>query len=131
PVIHEDDDTRALRAAVEMRVPFPDLGNQRPIGVITGDVVTGTEERLAAGDAVNVAARLEQAAQPGELLIGEETLSLARDAVEVEQVEPLELKGKSEPVAAYRLLSVHGEEGFTRRLDAPMVGRETELRRLR
>ena len=61
--------------------------------------MTGTEERLATGDAVNVAARLEQAAQPGEILLGEETLALVRDAVEIEAVEPLELKGKAEPVA--------------------------------
>ncbi len=130
PVLHEDDALRAVRAAVEMREAFPELGIQGRIGVTTGEVVTGTEERLATGDAVNVAARLEQAAQPGEILIGDETYRLMRDAVEVEVVEPLQLKGKSEPVAAYRLVSVHGAEGFTRHPDAPMVGRENELRRL-
>ena len=130
PVVHEDDALRALRAAVEMRQAFPELGIQGRIGVTTGEVVSGTEERLATGDAVNVAARLEQAASPGEILIGEETLGLARDEVEVEPVEPLELKGKSEPVAAHRLLLVHGEEGAARRSDAPMVGRQTKLRRL-
>src|SRR6266545_4557774 len=130
PVLHEDDALRAVRAAVEMREAFPELGIQGRIGVTTGEVVTGTEERLATGDAVNVAARLEQAAQPGEILIGDETYRLTRDAVEVEVVEPLQLKGKSEPVAAYRLVSVHGAEGFTRHPDAPMVGRENELRRL-
>ena len=57
---------------------------QARIGVNTGEVVTGTAERLATGDAVNVAARLEQAAQPGEVLLGAETLQLVRDAVEVE-----------------------------------------------
>jgi class 3 adenylate cyclase/tetratricopeptide (TPR) repeat protein len=126
PVVHEDDALRALRAAIEMREAFPELGIQGRIGVTTGEVVTGTEERLATGDAVNVAARLEQAALAGEILIGEETLGLARDAVEVELVEPLELKGKSEHVPAFRLLSVSGEEGFSRRLDVPMVGRERE-----
>src|SRR5713226_7755420 len=104
PVVHEDDALRAVRAAVEMRDALPELGVQGRIGVTTGEVVTGTEERLATGDAVNVAARLEQAAQPGEILIGEETLRLARGAVEVEEVEPLELKGKAEPVAVHRLL---------------------------
>ena len=74
PVVHEDDALRALRAAVEMRDAFPELGIQGRIGVTTGEVVTGTEERLATGDAVNVAARLEQAARPGEILIGAETL---------------------------------------------------------
>jgi class 3 adenylate cyclase/tetratricopeptide (TPR) repeat protein len=132
PAVHEDDAMRALRAAQEMRDLLPGLGVQGRIGVMTGEVVTGTEERLATGDAVNVAARLEQAAQPGEVLLGAETYALVRDAVEVEPVEPLELKGKSAPVEAYRLLRVRGEgEGFARRQDAPMVGRETELRRLR
>ncbi len=130
PVVHEDDALRALRAAVEMRESFPGLGINGRIGVTTGEVVTGTAERLATGDAVNVAARLEQAAQPGEILIGAETLQLARDAAEVEPVDALELKGKAEPLVAYRLLSVQGGEGFARHFEAPMVGRTTELRRL-
>ena len=71
PVVHEDDALRAVRAAVEMRDALPELGLEGRIGVTTGEVVTGTEERLATGDAVNVAARLEQAAQPGEVLVGE------------------------------------------------------------
>ena len=78
-----------------MRAAFPELGVQGRIGVNTGEVVTGTEERLATGDAVNVAARLQQAAQPDEVLIGEATLALVRGAVVVEPVEPLELKGKT------------------------------------
>src|SRR5207344_3241390 len=84
PVMHEDDALRAVRAALEMRDALPELGLQGRIGVTTGEVVTGTEERLATGDAVNVAARLEQAAQPGEVLIGEETYRLVRDAADVE-----------------------------------------------
>ena len=90
--------------------------------------MTGTEERLATGDAVNVAARLEQAAQPGEILIGEETLALVRDAVEIEPVEPLELKGKAEPVPAHRLVTVH--EAPERRHEMPFVGRSSELESL-
>jgi len=128
PHVHEDDALRAVRAAAEMREALPELGVQARIGVNTGEVVTGTEERLATGDAVNVAARLEQAAQPGEILVGSETLRLVREAVEAETVEPLVLKGKTEPVAAARLLAVTGEA--RRRHEAPMVGRETELRRL-
>jgi class 3 adenylate cyclase len=100
PVVHEDDALLAVRSAVEMRGALPELGLQGRIGVMTGEVVTGTEERLATGDAVNVAARLEQAAQPGEVLIGQPTLALVRDAAEVEPVDPLELKGKAEPVLA-------------------------------
>src|SRR6266487_5120432 len=106
PVLHEDDALRAVRSAVEMRDALPELGIEGRIGLTTGEVVTGTKERLATGDAVNVAARLEQAAQPGEILIGSDTLSLVRDAVKAEPVEPLELKGKAEPVPAYRLLRV-------------------------
>ena len=90
PAAHEDDALRACRAAVEMRDALPELGIRGRIGVNTGEVVTGTEERLATGDAVNVAARLEQAAEPGEVLIGEATHALVRDAVEVEPVEPLD-----------------------------------------
>ena len=103
PAVHEDDALRAVRAALEMRDALPGLGLEGRIGVMTGEVVTGTEERLATGDAVNVAARLEQAAAPGEVLIGEPTLALVRGAVDVEPVEPLDLKGKAKPVAAYRL----------------------------
>ena len=125
PVAHEDDALRAVRAASDMREALPDLGVQARIGVNTGQVVTGTEERLATGDAVNVAARLEQAAAPGEVLIGEGTHALVDEAVVAEPVEALTLKGKSEPVSAYRLVSV---------LNAPershamrFVGREPEL----
>ena len=128
PQVHEDDALRACRAAVEMRDALPDLGLQARIGVNTGEVVTGTEERLATGDAVNVAARLEQAAQPGEILLGQPTLAFVREAVKVKELKPRELKGKAEPVAAFQLLSVGAEE--TPRHEAPMVGRETELRRL-
>jgi class 3 adenylate cyclase/tetratricopeptide (TPR) repeat protein len=125
PAAHEDDALRACRAAVEMRDALPELGIRGRIGVNTGEVVTGTSERLATGDAVNVAARLEQAAVPGEVLIGEATFGLVRDAVVVEPVEPLTLKGKSELVPAFQLVSV---------LDVPershvlrFVGREREL----
>ena len=89
PLVHEDDALRACRAAIEMRDALPELGIQARIGVSTGEVVTGTEERLATGDAVNVAARFEQAAQPGQVLIGEATYALVRAVVEVEPVEPL------------------------------------------
>jgi class 3 adenylate cyclase/tetratricopeptide (TPR) repeat protein len=128
PAAHEDDALRACRAAVEMRDALPELGIAGRVGVNTGEVVTGTEERLATGDAVNVAARLEQTAQPGEVLIGEETLRLVRAAVEVGEERSLELKGKSRPVAAYPLLAVRGER--ERRFATPMVGRERELQGL-
>ena len=99
-------------------------------GVNTGEVVTGdaaTGQHLVTGDAVNTAARLEQAASPGEVLIGETTYRLVRDAVSVERMEPLELKGKAQRVGAYRLLAVADAGDPGRRPDTPMVGRTREL----
>jgi class 3 adenylate cyclase len=125
PVLHEDDAVRAVRSAVEMRDALPDLGLEGRIGVMTGEVVTGTKERLATGDAVNVAARLEQAAQPGEVLIGTPTVALVGEAAEIEPVEPLKLKGKSEPVPAFRLLFV--KQAPERLYGKLFVGREREL----
>jgi class 3 adenylate cyclase/tetratricopeptide (TPR) repeat protein len=124
PVLHEDDALRAVRAAVEMRDALPGLGLQGRIGVTTGEVVTGTEERLATGDPVNVAARLEQAAAPGEILIGQPTFELLGEAAEVAAVEPLVLKGKTDPVRAYRLVEVLEEP--SRRHDGLFVGRGRE-----
>src|SRR5881394_1540516 len=130
PTMHEDDALRALRAATDLRRSLASLNDelerdygvslQLRTGISTGEVVTGTEERLATGDAVNLAARLEQAAQPGEILIGEQTLRLTRGAIDVETVAPLSLKGKANPVSAHRLLRVvEGAAAFERRLDAP------------
>jgi class 3 adenylate cyclase len=128
PVAHEDDALRACRAAVEMRDALPELGVEGRIGVNTGEVLTGTEERLATGDAVNVAARLEQAAEPGEVLIGAETLGLVGSAVDVGRERLLELKGKGEPVPAHPLVAVHevGERSHA----SSFVGRRRELRQL-
>ncbi len=125
PAAHEDDALRACRAAVEMREALPEIGVQARIGVNTGEVVTGTAERLVTGDAVNVAARLEQAAAPGEVLIGEATHGLVHEAVVAEPVEPLELKGKHEPVPAFRLVLVL--EAPERSHESRFVGREDEL----
>jgi class 3 adenylate cyclase len=141
PQLHEDDALRAVRAAAEMQeelvrinAGFEEIYGVRlenRTGINTGEVVAGdvsVGHRLVTGDTVNVAARLEQNAPTMEILLGEKTYRLVKDAVEAEEVEPLELKGKSEPMPAYRLISVgHHEEGVARRLDAPMVGREDEL----
>ncbi len=142
PAVHEDDALRALRSAAELRDSMVALNQelerdygvslQVRVGINTGEVVTGTEERLATGDAVNVAARLEQAAASGEVLVGEETLRLARDAVDAEAVEPLAAKGKRSPVRAFRLVTVRKDApAFERRLNSPMVGRRRELGLLR
>ena len=144
PRLHEDDPVRAVRAAAEMGESLSTLNReleashgveiQVRIGVNSGEVVAGdpaTGQRLVTGDAVNVAARLEQAASPGTVLLGETTYRLVKDAVQVEPVEPLSLKGKGEPVPAFRLTSVRADTaGHVRHLDAPLVGREKELQRL-
>jgi class 3 adenylate cyclase/tetratricopeptide (TPR) repeat protein len=125
PQAYEDDALRAVRAASELRSP------QLRIGVNTGGVVTGEGETHVTGDAVNVAARLEQAAGPGEILIGAETRRLVRDAVEVERLD-VDAKGKAEPVEAYRLLHLDPTaEALARHLESPLVGRVRELERLR
>jgi class 3 adenylate cyclase len=130
PRVHEDDALRAARAALDLRNAVTALGLQARIGINTGEVVAaGTGDALVTGDAVNVAARLEQAAQPGEILLGEETVRLLRDSIDAEPVEPLELKGKSEPVPAFCLAAVAGEA--TRPREAPLVGRKRELQALR
>ncbi len=132
PQAHEDDALRAVRASAEMQaaaVFLLELGIR--IGINTGEVVAGEGETLVTGDAVNVAARLEQAAAPGETLIGSETRGLVRDAVETEETKPLELKGKAEPLQAHRVLVVDPDApSVARRLDRPMVGRARELERL-
>jgi class 3 adenylate cyclase/tetratricopeptide (TPR) repeat protein len=132
PTAHEDDALRAVRAAMEMREAIAGHGLEARIGVNTGEVVVGGEgETLVTGDAVNVAARLEQAAPNREILIGPETRLLVRDAVRVEAVEPLALKGKAEPVEAYRLVEVLRDAApLARHPETPLVGRERERQRL-
>jgi class 3 adenylate cyclase len=145
PKVREDDALRAVRAAVEMRTALEQLNEslearwgvrlQARTGVNTGEVIAGDpalSQGFVSGDAVNVAARLEQAAAAGEILIGEHTHRLVRDAARVEPIQPLDLKGKSDPVAAFRLLEVADRTvGLDRRQNRPLVGRERELTVLR
>ena len=144
PVRHEDDALRAVRAATDMQAALPALneafGEQysvrllNHIGVNTGEVIaTGdasTGQRLVTGDTVNTAARLEQAAGAAEIILGELTHRLIRDQVEVEAIEPLVLKGKAEPVPAYRLVRVLDRPVDTTASATPFVGREVEMARL-
>ena len=140
PRVHEDDALRAVRAANEMREHLAALNDElarrwgvaigNRTGVNTGEVVAGdpaSGQRLVTGDTVNTAARLEQAAPTNEVLLGETTFRLVRHAVEVEPVEPLELKGKAERVPAYRLVSVQEAESVERRHEGLFVGRESEF----
>ncbi len=143
PRLHEDDALRAVRAAAEMRTTLATVNEQlertygvrltNRTGVNTGEVVAGdvtTGQRLVTGDVVNTAARLEQAAPANDVLLGDSTYRLVRDAVEVEVVEPLELKGKAERVPAYRLIAIREGEAVTRHLERPIVGRQHELAQL-
>ena len=141
PVLHEDDALRAVRAAAGLRDEIAvldgdlesDFGVTLSVrtGINTGQVVTGTDERLATGDAVNLAARLEQIAEPGQIVISLQTWRLVRDAVITEPLGPLRLKGKSLPVAAYRLLRVRRDAQLrVSHADAPLIGRQSQLRML-
>jgi class 3 adenylate cyclase/tetratricopeptide (TPR) repeat protein len=139
PVVHEDDALRAMRTALDLMTALQSLnvdlvrdfgaGLQIRVGVNTGDVVTGTSDRLATGDAVNVAARLEQLAPPGEVYVGELTVRLAGTLATVEEIEPTVLKGKSAPTRVFRLLAVH--HGERPAGAAPMIGRDRQLEMLR
>jgi class 3 adenylate cyclase/tetratricopeptide (TPR) repeat protein len=145
PIAHEDDAVRAVRAAAEMRLALEDLNGhleqqfgvrlETRTGINTGEVVAGDPSfghAFVTGDAVITAKRLEETAGDGEILVGEQTLGLVRDAVRVERIDSLTLKGKKLPVSAFRLLDVRMEgPGIVRRLDSPIVGREHELDRLR
>jgi class 3 adenylate cyclase/tetratricopeptide (TPR) repeat protein len=144
PAAHEDDALRAVRAAAGMHAALDEL-NQRlagegrvrlelHTGVNTGEVVAGDPNlgSLVVGDAVNLAARLEQAAGPGEILLGHGTWSLVRDAVEVEPPQVVATPGREDGEPAYRLMAVRpGTAGRARRLDAPFVGRASELQLFR
>jgi predicted ATPase/class 3 adenylate cyclase len=145
PTVREDDAERALHAALEMRARLAELNVdferqhhvslEVRIGVNTGEVVApigdAPQQRIVAGDAVNVAARLEQAAEPGMILVGERTRSAARRAFRFDSPQVLALKGKAEPMQASPVLealpqAARGARGV-RGLRAPMIGRDREL----
>ncbi|RSM78150.1 adenylate/guanylate cyclase domain-containing protein [Kibdelosporangium aridum] len=139
PVVHEDDARRAATAALDMIASLAELNAELEtsvgcrlavrIGVNTGEVVTTTEEganqNLIAGEVVNVAARLEQHAGAGEILIGPVTRALLGGSAVVEEVGELSLKGKRDPVTAFRLLGIRPDTQHE--AESPFVGREREL----
>ena len=141
PVAHEDDALRAVRAAAGMRAALVELNEdlyrrfgvtvQIRIGVNTGDVLAADVSRpdsFTVGDAVNVAARLEQHAAPGEVLLGEATYRLVRHGAHAEPVASLAVKGKEAPLTAFRLVEVaEFPPSSPRRLDSPLVGRDDEV----
>jgi class 3 adenylate cyclase/tetratricopeptide (TPR) repeat protein len=153
PATHEDDALRAVKTASEMRRDLEELNEElkrrwditlaTKTAVNTGEILTTTADlakdgpggrggHIAVGDAMNIGARLEQAADPGEIVLSETTYRLVRDAIEAERMPPLALKGKAEPATAYRLIGISPDaEAVTRRLDSPMVGRRDDLATLR
>jgi predicted ATPase/class 3 adenylate cyclase len=144
PVAHEDDPERAVRAAFGMQAAMeelnrgigPEFGFELPlrIGVNTGEVLAGRvgDAYTVVGDAVNVAARLQAAAPVGGILVGERTRRSTGPAVQYEELEPLRLKGKAEPVRAWSAVEMreHEQPGERRILAAPLVGRQAELSQL-
>jgi class 3 adenylate cyclase/tetratricopeptide (TPR) repeat protein len=145
PAVHEDDALRAVRAALEMGERLEALNSELDheygvrivtrTGVNTGEAIVGEgagDQKLATGDAVNVAARLEQAAAHGGVLVGESTYDAVRDAIVAERLPPFEAKGKSEPLVAWRLLGLRPDvPAFARPIVTPFVGRSRELDELR
>jgi class 3 adenylate cyclase len=143
PTSHEDDAERAVRAALDLVGSIRALGGDAGVdlrlraGVLTGEAavtVGATNQGLVAGDLVNTAARLQAAAVPESVLVGEETRRATAEAIAYEPAGDAVLKGKSAPVAAYRALRVVGKIrgiGRSEALEPPFVGRETEFRLLR
>jgi predicted ATPase/class 3 adenylate cyclase len=126
---HEDDAERAVRAGIAILEVVKDLELEARVGIESGEVVVDTtESTFATGGAVNLAARLQQAAAPGEILIGPGALSLSHAAVEVEEAEPIEVDGRGE-VQPWRVVCAadRAEAIQTSSVVAPLIGREAEL----
>jgi class 3 adenylate cyclase/tetratricopeptide (TPR) repeat protein len=142
PVAHEDDAERAVRTGLRVLQAVAELNEEAPgldlavrIGVNTGEALVALQARpeegesMAAGDVVNTAARLQQAAPVGAVAVGEITYRATRDTIEYQALEPVRVKGKAEPVAMWRALGVRTLIGAEaeRGLPAPFIGREDDL----
>jgi class 3 adenylate cyclase/tetratricopeptide (TPR) repeat protein len=128
PQAHEDDAERAVRAALGIISNIHDIGVEARVGIEAGEVVVDeTDSTFATGEAVNVAARLQQAAGPGEILIGESAHRLTDGRVQTENVGPLELRGFRRPIPAFRAVSALDGGPQRVAVSAPFVGRESEL----
>ena len=140
PMLHEDDALRGIRAALDLKLAVAELNVELErrwglaigvrIGINTGEVVAGdtsTGQAFLSGDVVNVAARLEQVAAEGEILVGEQTQRLVSRIAVLEPVDPLQLKGKARPLAAWRVLGLRSGREGSGALGLGCVGREDEL----
>jgi class 3 adenylate cyclase/tetratricopeptide (TPR) repeat protein len=140
PVAHEDDEERAVRAGLDMQAAMVDVNTDLPdavyfdlrVGINTGEVLAGAvgQDYTVVGDTVNVASRLQSAARPGSVTVGERTMRASSGAIRYEQLEPLSLKGKSEPVPAWEAVAVLARHAVGRAAPAretALVGRRQEL----
>jgi class 3 adenylate cyclase len=143
PVAHEDDAERAVRAGLGMQTAMEEVNAGLPgginfdlrVGINTGEVLAGAvgEAYTVVGDTVNVASRLQSAARPGSVTVGERTMRTSASAVEYKRLEPLELKGKAQPVPAWEAVCLMAEHAVGRASPAresALVGRDGELRTL-
>jgi class 3 adenylate cyclase/tetratricopeptide (TPR) repeat protein len=139
PIAHEDDPYRAIRAGVAIIEAVRSGRLQVRVGINTGLVVAGDFDAgdlnlySALGDTLNVAARLQALAEPGRVVISEPTRALVANDVEVRPIGPTVLKGRSEPVEVYEVVSVRGSDERLRGISglaSPMIGRDTEMERL-
>jgi predicted ATPase/class 3 adenylate cyclase len=128
PLAHEDDAERATRAGLAILDAVHELELEARAGVESGEVVADDgDSTFATGEAVNLAARLQQAAESGQLYVGPAAHRLTAGRVEFEDVGPVEVKGRDEPIWAWRAVRALDGQPGPRRLDAPLVGREAEL----
>jgi class 3 adenylate cyclase/tetratricopeptide (TPR) repeat protein len=129
PLAHEDDAERAVRAGLATLERVVELGLHARIGIESGEVVTeDADSTFATGEAVNLAARLQQQAAADEILVGPAAARLLRGQIELEPLAPIELRGWREPVTASRVLcAADPGDPAVRALQAPLVGREYEL----
>src|SRR4051794_9058852 len=140
PVAHEDDEERAVRAALGMQEAMAEVNEQLPeevsfalrVGLNTGEVLAGAvgDDYTVVGDTVNVASRLQTAARPGSVTVGERTMRVTSEAVRYEELEPLTLKGKAEPVPAWEAVGLISEQAVVRAAsgrEAPLMGRAYEI----
>jgi class 3 adenylate cyclase len=128
PRSHEDDAERAVRAALAIMESVEELELEARIGVEAGEVVADDgDSTFATGEAVNIAARLQQAAEPRQIVIGPGAYRLTVGSVKTEDVGPLELKGRSTPIWAWRVVGTVEQPAWARTFEAPLVGRDAEL----
>ncbi|HEU4912345.1 MAG TPA: adenylate/guanylate cyclase domain-containing protein, partial [Actinomycetes bacterium] len=144
PVAHEDDAERAVRSALDLVEAVAVLGEKAGApglraraGVLTGEAAVtlgASDQGMVAGDLVNTAARLQSAAEPGAVFVGEATRHATANSIAYEDAGAHTMKGKAEPVPAFRAVRVLSERrgvGRTGHLEAPFTGRQSELRMLK